>query len=234
MPKHGARLIILIAVFFATAVAAKSYFTPESFYRYGHYRADSVSEIAAMEPKYKGPENCQDCHADRHDEWQAAAHTVVNCETCHGPARAHPATGKLPVPADSVKLCTLCHEEMPTRPAAQPQIVVAEHAGDAQCVSCHNPHSPGFDEPASAAAGASAEETAAEQCAGCHGDNGLGTEETPALAGKETAYLAQRLRDYKTGNAENAMMNMIADTLDDQAIEDLAAHYGSLTANAAQ
>ncbi len=234
MPKHGARLIILIVVFLATAVAAKSYFTPDSFYRYGHYRADAVSEIAANEPKYKGPDYCQDCHADRHAEWQAAAHTVVNCETCHSAAEKHPATGKLPVPADSVKLCTLCHEAMPTRPAAHPQIVVAEHAGEEQCVSCHDPHSPGFGEPDSTAGGASAEETASEQCAGCHGDDGRGTEDSPALAGKETAYLARRLRDYKTGNAENAMMNMIADTLDDQAIEALATHYGSLATETAQ
>ena len=38
----------------AAAYAAKVFFTAESFYQYGHYRGDSVAEIASDKPKFKG------------------------------------------------------------------------------------------------------------------------------------------------------------------------------------
>jgi mono/diheme cytochrome c family protein len=225
MPKHGVRLILLVAVFLTMAATAKSYFTPDSFYRYGHYRADAVHEIAAGTPKHQSADSCQSCHADGYVEWSAGVHTVVECEVCHGAAGKHPDTGTLPIPADSVKLCTLCHEAMPARPAAQPQIVVEEHAGEQQCVACHNPHSPGFGAPSG---GAVTAEALSEQCAGCHGDDGLGGEDSPPLAGKDADYLARQLHDYRSGTREDAMMNMIAETLSEQDIDALATHYGSL------
>ena len=40
MPKHIVRLLLVVAAFAAVAYAAKEFFTPESFYRYGTYRAD--------------------------------------------------------------------------------------------------------------------------------------------------------------------------------------------------
>ena len=55
MPKHVVRLLALMGVGLALALVAKWYFTPDSFYRFGHYRADSVTEIAALEPVH------QDC-----------------------------------------------------------------------------------------------------------------------------------------------------------------------------
>ena len=152
-----------MVAFGAAAYAAKVFFTDPSFYAYGPYRGDSVAEIASDKPLYKGPDYCETCHAERYAQWSKSGHNrpeagkVVMCETCHGPAGGrdkrglfdhvasgvdHPASGKLPVPADTVKLCSLCHEKMPGRPAEQPQIVVATHAGTQQCKTCHNPHSP--------------------------------------------------------------------------------------------
>ncbi len=154
MPKHIIRLLLLIGAFVVAAIAARSYFVPDSFYVFGPYRADSVREIAAGTPKFKGPVYCQACHEERHVEWSAGVHKAVKCEVCHGAAGDHPANGKLPVPTETVKLCTLCHEAMPTRPVTQPQIVVAEHAGTEQCITCHNPHSPRIGGPATGQAGA--------------------------------------------------------------------------------
>ena len=74
MPKHIVRLIALIVGFGAVAYAAKVFFTADSFYAYGHYRGDSVAEIASDKPKYKGSEYCQSCHADRYAEWFAGVH----------------------------------------------------------------------------------------------------------------------------------------------------------------
>jgi cytochrome c553 len=226
MPKHGIRLIALMIVAAAVVIAAKSFFTDDSFYRYGHYRADSVVEMAALTPQYQGTDYCQGCHEERHTTWSAGVHAAVKCEVCHGAAREHPISGKLPVPTDTVRLCTLCHEAMPTRPATQPQIDVAEHSGTEQCIACHNPHSPKIGEVAGGAAGT---EALVAQCSGCHGEDGLGDEDSPPLAGKQADFLARRMQDYKSGTAENPMMNMIAGTLSDQNIADLAAHYASLS-----
>jgi nitrate/TMAO reductase-like tetraheme cytochrome c subunit len=142
MPKHIARLVVLLVTFGAAAYAAKVFFTADSFYAYGHYRGNSVAEIASEKPKYKGSEYCRACHAERYAEWAKGVHhdteagKVVQCEVCHGAAGGrdkaagfvhattgvdHPASGKLPVPADTVKLCTLCHEQMAGRPAEQPR-----------------------------------------------------------------------------------------------------------------
>ncbi|MFQ5773648.1 MAG: c-type cytochrome [Kiloniellaceae bacterium] len=230
MPKHGRRIILLIVVFLALGIAAKSYFTTESFYRYGHYRADSVPEIAAATPRYKGPAYCEQCHGERHAEWSAGVHKVVKCEVCHGPAGEHPQSGKLPIPTDTVRLCTLCHEAMPARPAAQPQIDVAEHAGAQQCVACHNPHSPRIGEAAKAEVVVApvGVEKLLTKCAGCHGADGLGVGNFPPLAGKEAEYLAKQLHDFKTGARRNPIMNTIAKPLSDREIADLAAYYASL------
>jgi cytochrome c553 len=230
MPKHGVRLILLLIVFFASAVGARYYFKAPSFYEYGPYRANSVPEIAAPQPQYRGPSYCQTCHADRHTEWSAGVHKVVKCEVCHGAAKEHPQSGKLVIPTDTVRLCTLCHEAMPGRPAAQPQIEVAQHAGTQQCVACHNPHSPKIGGPATAKASAAPVGTQAlsARCAGCHGADGLGVGTFPALAGKDADYLAKSLQDFKSGARVNPMMNTIAKSLSDQDIADLAAHYASL------
>ena len=146
MPTHIIRLMAILVVFLVAGYAAKQYFTPDSFYTFGHYRADYVREAAADPVQHQGPDSCQTCHADRHAEWSAGSHRAVKCEACHGPAGAHPASGKLPVPEDSIRLCTLCHEATPGRPAFQPQIVVDEHPvkhdQPIPCKSCHNPHSP--------------------------------------------------------------------------------------------
>jgi cytochrome c553 len=236
MPKHGVRLILLLVAFFASAVGARYYFKAPSFYEYGHYRANSVPEIAAPQPQYRGPSYCQTCHADRHTQWSAGVHKVVKCEVCHGAAKEHPQSGKLVIPTDTVRLCTLCHEAMPGRPAAQPQIKVAQHAGGQQCVTCHNPHSPKIGGPATAKASAAPVGTQAlsARCAGCHGADGLGVGAFPALAGKDADYLAKALQDYKSGARANPMMNTIAKSLSDQDIADLAAHYASLKGKTTQ
>ena len=230
MPKHGVRLILLLIVFFASAVGARYYFKAPSFYEYGHYRANSVPEIAAPQPRYRGPSYCQTCHADRYTEWSAGVHKVVKCEVCHGAAKEHPQSGKLVIPTDTVRLCTLCHEAMPGRPAAQPQIEVAQHAGGQQCVTCHNPHSPKIGGPATAKASAAPAgiQALSARCAGCHGADGLGVGTFPALAGKDADYLAKALRDFKSGTRVNPMMSTIAKSLSDQDIAELAAHYASL------
>ncbi len=264
MPKHIVRLLLLIAAFGVAALAARAYFIDESFYKYGHYRGDAPAEMAADVPIYKGPEYCQSCHTQRFTEWSASVHKVVVCETCHGAAALHPAAAgikppprpdkhlhakiayderfakleKLSIPPDSVKLCTLCHEKMPGRPAFQKQVEVSSHAQGQQCITCHNPHSPKIavvpvvQKTAAVAKREKGDPAAgrkkAAACAACHGEDGVSPNPRwPSLAGQQREYLAASLMAYKAGRRENAMMNGPAKGLSDADVEDLAAYFAS-------
>jgi cytochrome c553 len=232
VPKHIFRLIVLLAGGLALGLAAKWYFTAPSFYEYGHYRADSVPEIAAQEVAFQGAGYCQGCHAERHAQWSANNHKSVACEVCHGAAQGHPQKGKLPIPADTRKLCTLCHEKMAARPRMQPQIVSAEHGAGQQCIVCHNPHAPKIAVAAAVVAGDAAAGAGkhAEICASCHGANGISPNDSwPNLAGQSGAYLARILGAYKSGEQTDAMMSPVAQSLSDTDVHNLAAYYASLS-----
>jgi cytochrome c553 len=234
MPKHIVRLITLIVVLGALAAVAKWYFTADSFYKYGHYRADSVPEIAGQDPAYQTPRYCQTCHSERHAQWSAGSHKSVICEVCHGAAQGHPQNGKLPIPKDTAKLCSLCHEAMPGRPHTQPQIDVAKHSGGQQCIVCHNPHSPKIAATAVKVAGdAKAGQQRAAACAGCHGEKGISPNDSwPNLAGQNAAYLARILAAYKSGDQKDVAMTPIAQPLSAADIQNLAVYYATLSCTA--
>jgi predicted CXXCH cytochrome family protein len=241
----------ILVIFLVAGYVAKQYFTPDSYYRFGPYRADYVQEATADKVHYQGPDSCQACHAERHAEWSAGAHRAVKCEACHGPAGAHPASGKFPVPEDSIRLCTLCHEATPGRPAFQPQIVVNEHPfkhdEPLQCKNCHNPHSPRIGaakpvaSPVTSATTAAVETPAASSdsaniqqlipsCNGCHGADGRGMATFPPLAGLAADYLAEQLRNYRSGERQDPSMNMFSKPLSDDEITALAEYYASVAA----
>jgi cytochrome c553 len=254
MPRHIARLVILMALFVAAGYGAKWFFTVGSFYEYGHYRGDSVAEIAADKPKYKGTAYCESCHAEQFAQWSGGAHhradagKVVKCEVCHGAAgerddrglftasatgAEHPQNLKLTIPGDARKLCTLCHERITGRPAQQPQIVVADHAGDRQCTVCHNAHSPrlGLTAPkvATHSGDPSAGKTKAIACAGCHGTGAVGeTFLGPSLAGQNQPYLVDAFKAYGTGTRANPMMSAVVQTASEEDVADLAAYFSGL------
>ena len=234
MPKHIVRLLLLLAGFLIAAIVVQQLLTAKSFYRFGHYRADSVAEIAAGEPLFQTAQYCKGCHGERHAQWSANNHKSVTCEICHGPAKGHPANGKLPIPADTVKLCTLCHEAMPARPRTQPQIVLAEHGGGQQCKTCHNPHAPKIAAVAVKVAGdAAAGQRGAGACASCHGESGNSPNDTwPNLAGQHAAYLVRILTAYKTGDQKDVAMTPLAQPLGNDDIQNLAAFYSALSCNA--
>jgi cytochrome c553 len=233
MPKHVARLLALMAVGLVVAAVAKWYFTPDSFYQFGHYRAASVTENASLVPVHKTSAYCVDCHDDRHGEWSASSHKSVACENCHGPARTHPKGGikKLPIPEDTIRQCSLCHLAMVGRPATQPQIALAEHAPGEQCVGCHNPHSPKISAAVKLTGNIEdGKRLAAKACAECHGDAGISPNATwPSLAGLSAPYLVRITTAYKTGDQQDAAMTPLAKKLSDQDIQDVSAYYASLS-----
>lgn len=255
MPKHIVRLLILMVLFAAVAYGAKQYFTVGSYYMYGHYRGNAVADIASDKPKFKGTAYCLPCHEVQGTEWSKGVHNsadqgkVVKCEVCHGPGGSrdvkgpfqnvstgndHPNNLKMTVPTDTVKLCTLCHEQIAARPAQQPQIVVADHAGTLQCTTCHNPHSP-MTIAGSLAAGTplgdpAAGKTLAAVCAGCHAaPAGGGTAVGPSLDGQREAYLADAIKAYKTGLRNNPLMSAMVQNLSDADMQNVAAYYAGLS-----
>jgi predicted CXXCH cytochrome family protein len=234
MPKHIVRLILLIVAVVAIAAIAAPLLTADSFYRFGHYRANAVPEIAAKEPVYQTPRYCYGCHTERRAQWSAGSHKSVICEVCHGPAQGHPQNGKLPIPSDAVKLCTRCHEAMPARPRTQPQIQVAQHAGGQQCTMCHNPHSPKITVATAKVSGdAAVGKQRAVACASCHGEQGISPNDTwPNLAGQNAAYLVRILTAYKTGDQTDPIMTPLAQALSNADVQNLAAHYASQSCTA--
>lgn len=102
MPKHIVRLMLLVAVAAAAALGAKAYFTDKSYYRYGHYRGDSVAEIAGDTPRFRGNAYCKSCHQKQYAAWEGSPHNNpaagkhVVCEVCHGPVGPHPSTVATP------------------------------------------------------------------------------------------------------------------------------------------
>ena len=53
MPKHITRLLLLLGAALVVALVARTLLIPDSFYRFGHYRANSVIEVAAKEPRVR-------------------------------------------------------------------------------------------------------------------------------------------------------------------------------------
>ena len=245
LPKHIVNLLLILGFFLLVAFVAKVYLTDPSFYKYGHYRADSVPELANGEPLYKGSAYCLDCHEKRAEDWSTGSHVTVQCEVCHGTDPGHPDNGETMIAADTIRLCSICHEKMPARPERQPQIVIAGHPfpdeETEQCHTCHDPHSPGEDEaPATAPGSEIPSETSAvtiidvpetaSKCAKCHGKKGEGRRKNPALAVLEAGVFIERMNMYISGERDDKKMARAVKSLSGEEIEELARYYESLTA----
>ncbi len=81
---------------------------------------------------------------------------------------------------------------------------------------------------AQAAGDAQAGKVKAAMCAACHGVNGEGIAPNPALAGKKEDQLIQAMKEYKSGQRDNAVMKGMLSSLSDQDLANLAAYYASL------
>ena len=69
----------------------------------------------------------------------------------------------------------------------------------------------------------------ANACAVCHGPQGISQiPNAPHLAGQPALYVAEQLKNYRSGKRTNEVMSVIAKPLTDQEIDDLAAWYASI------
>lgn len=73
-------------------------------------------------------------------------------------------------------------------------------------------------------------EKAEQVCAACHGKDGKTPIDPsyPIIAGQHETFLAQAMRDYKSGARKNAIMSAQASLLSSADIDNLAAYYASL------
>jgi cytochrome c553 len=82
---------------------------------------------------------------------------------------------------------------------------------------------------ATSAADAKAGRTKSQPCSVCHGATGISTlPDAPNLAGQPEIYLSNQLRSYRSGERRHEVMSLVAKTLSDDDIADLAAWFSSI------
>lgn len=79
------------------------------------------------------------------------------------------------------------------------------------------------------AADLAAGERKARACVACHGADGISVQpNVPHLAGQPALYVAEQLRQFRSGRRPNEVMAVIAKPLADADIDDLAAWYEAI------
>lgn len=142
--EHLVRLAVLFVAAVIVFIAARAMLIPKGFGEYGHYRAGAIDDVAAHGMKFAGRAACLDCHDEIGATKAKGKHAGVGCEACHGALSAHVADPQAvtPVKPDPKTLCVVCHAKNTAKPKGFPQVDPKEHAGDASCADCHDPHSP--------------------------------------------------------------------------------------------
>ncbi len=70
-------------------------------------------------------------------------------------------------------------------------------------------------------------------CALCHGAIGISTlPNAPNLAGQQAIYVVEQLRNYRSGQRQNPVMNVIAKNLSDSEISHLGAWFSAIKVSA--
>lgn len=143
---HLARAgVLLLAVLLFVFVGLKMLPTTTFLANFGFHPKNTAGNIeawASLPVQYVQSSTCQNCHEDKYGLWAKGNHKTVSCENCHGPAKAHLETGAAEALDTSRELCGLCHAKLVSRPSNFPQVDMVTMGGDAECVTCHDPHDP--------------------------------------------------------------------------------------------
>jgi len=89
MPQQVVRLIIAFAIFVGIFFIARMFLVPATFGEFGHYRGNSLREIAALPVKYVDKKTCTGCHMHNANLLASDDHKNINCQICHGPGYKH-------------------------------------------------------------------------------------------------------------------------------------------------
>lgn len=145
MPVQLKTLLPLFAIFILLFLVARHFLIPESFGKYGHYRANAIDEIAALPIRYAGKAACIECHEIEAEKLASDLHAGLSCEICHGPNAKHADDYEfkdLLIKDGTRQFCSRCHSPNPSRKAeVVNQIDFKEHHPEKEkCTDCHNPH----------------------------------------------------------------------------------------------
>ena len=142
--EHLVRLAALFAVALLVFAVARAAMVPAGFGTLGHYRASAIDDVRALARVHAGQAACAECHADVVALRAQARHTAIACESCHGPLAAHAAgtDERKPARPTATPLCTHCHAANTGKSKRYPTVDIKDHAGGAECLSCHKPHDP--------------------------------------------------------------------------------------------
>ncbi|GAD57063.1 c-type cytochrome [Limimaricola cinnabarinus] len=70
---------------------------------------------------------------------------------------------------------------------------------------------------------------AAGACAACHGRDGIAmAPDAPNLAGQPESYLVEQFLAYRSGERAHEQMTLIAQSVDEAEIEDIAAYFAAI------
>lgn len=153
MAKLIFRLLLSFIVFVGIFMVIQDYLTPESFGKYGHYRANAIDDNKLPIPQFKGEEKCASCHEAIYDlksetiefdNEEYILHSTLKCETCHTPKiDANTECKVMPPTLESTrKMCAQCHSYQVSRKNKIKMIDLSDHNPEKNCIECHNPHKP--------------------------------------------------------------------------------------------
>ena len=143
MPPQLKTLLPLLAIFVVIFLVVRSFLIPESFGKYGHYRANSLLEISEHPVKYAGKSACIECHDTEAAQLTSDAHSELSCEVCHGPGAKHVDDFDIKLERPGTReFCGECHSINPARKIEIiNQIDIKSHHPEKEnCIGCHNPH----------------------------------------------------------------------------------------------
>ena len=145
IPPQLKRLFIAFALFISLFLFMRHILKPATFGQIGFYRGESLVDNAAIPIHYAGQSACFDCHQDIEEMKKLNKHSLIRCETCHGPGAKHIESSEA---SDIVKpagreFCGKCHmKNAGKQKDAIHQINLEEHNINKNCTECHNPHQP--------------------------------------------------------------------------------------------
>lgn len=144
MPVQLRRLIPIFLIFILLFLLIRHFLIPESFGEYGHYRGNTLEDVASQEMIHASKETCYDCHDDIQAMVANDLHAGLSCLICHGTGLKHAEDPSV----DNIQkhggreFCGRCHQINAARPVGIiSQIDLATHNPEFNdCSECHNPH----------------------------------------------------------------------------------------------
>jgi hypothetical protein len=135
--------VLLLAGIFAFFIF-RGIMVPKDFGEYGHYRAGALDDNRARPIAYAGRKACEDCHSEVVAARKGSRHSIIGCESCHGPLAKHASdpSSEKPERPDAKTICLVCHLDNTAKPVKFPQVNPAEHGDAKPCSECHKPHQP--------------------------------------------------------------------------------------------